>query len=445
MINFLKDKRFLKTLAYLAIPIMLNELINSAVNMLDTFMIGTLGDGPVAAVGLSNQVFFLFSVLSFGINSGISIFMGQFMGKNEMSNVHRCMGLAFLLTVAAALVFACGAAFFPRQIMSIYSKDDRVIALGCDYLRIVAASYVLTAIVIVFNSALKVTGSTVQPMLTTLLAFCVNFVGNYIFILKLGYGIKGAAISTITARCCEITVQFLAMLIRKHPVLTKPSDYFRFNFKFCLPFVGVGVPVVLNEAMWGFGTTAYNIAYKYSGTVAQAAVQISSTVQNLFVVAGIGIGAACAILLTNCLGAGDKEKALDYSKRCLFFGCILSIIMGCILAVAAPGIVSCFRLDEMAKGYALKMLYIVAVGILFKTINYINVCGILRSGGDTTFCLVMDGFSVWFIGLPMAFLGSVVFKLPIYVTFAMVYLEEVVKMFFGFKRVIGKKWLKTLV
>lgn len=445
MTNFFNDKRFLKTLAYLAIPIMLNELINSAVNMLDTFMIGTLGDGPVAAVGLSNQVFFLFSVLSFGINSGISVFMGQFMGKNEMSNVHRCMGLAFVLTVAAALVFACGAAFFPERIMSIYSKDETVIALGCDYLRIVAISYVLTAIIMVFNSALKVTGSTIQPMLTTLLAFCINFIGNYILILKLGYGIKGAAISTITARCCEIAAQLSAMLLRRHPVLTKPSNYFGLNLKFCLPFVGVGVPVVLNEAMWGFGTTAYNIAYKYSGTVAQAAVQISSTVQNLFVVAGIGVGAACAILLTNCLGAGDREKAWDYSKRCLFSGSLLSVVMGAVLAAAAPAIISCFSLNETAKSYALKMLYIVAVGILFKTINYIIVCGILRSGGDTKFCLLLDGLSVWVIGLPMAVLGSVLLKLPIYITFAMVYMEEVVKMFFGFKRVFSKKWLNTLV
>lgn len=445
MIKFFSDKRFLKTLIYLAIPIMLNELINSAVNMLDTFMIGTLGDGPVAAVGLSNQVFFLFSVLSFGINSGISIFMGQFMGKNDIKSLYKCMGLAFMLTLGVAFVFACGARFFPELIMGIYSKDKAVIALGCDYLRIVAVAYVLTAIVIVFNSALKVTGSTVQPMLTTLLAFCINFIGNYIFILKLGYGIKGAAMSTIIARCCEIVVQFVAMAARKHPVLTKPSDYFSFNLSFCKPFVGVVVPVILNEAMWGFGTTAYNIAYKYSGTVAQAAVQISSTVQNLFVVAGIGIGAACAILLTNCLGAGNSKKAWDYSKRCLFFGSLLSIIMGGILALCAPSIVSLFRLDPVAKGYALKMLYIVSIGLLFKTLNYINVCGILRSGGDTKFCLLMDGLSVWFIGLPMAFLGSAILHLPIYITFAMVYMEEVIKLLFGFKRVFSKKWLKTLV
>ena len=141
MNKFFSDRQFIKNLAYLAIPIILNELLNSAVNMLDTFMVGTLGDAPVAAVGLGNQVFFLFTVVAFGINSGTAIFMGQYMGKNDLPNVHRSMGLAFILTFLTACIFAVAATVFPESIMRIYSKDSQVIEMGVGYLRTVAVAY----------------------------------------------------------------------------------------------------------------------------------------------------------------------------------------------------------------------------------------------------------------------------------------------------------------
>ncbi len=445
MTNYFSDRRFIKNLAILAVPIILNELLNSAVNMLDTFMVGTLGDAPVAAVGLGNQVFFLFTLIAFGINSGTAIFMGQYMGKNEMENVHRTMGLALILTFSASALFAAMAFFFPEYIMNIYSKDKEVVALGCDYLKTIAGSYMITAIIISFNSALKVTGNTLQPMLTTLIAFLVNFAANYIFIFIMDMGVKGAALGTVVARSVEIAVQFTFMVIFKRAVLTSPKNYFRLSLDFCKPFIPVTLPVICNEALWALGTTAYNVAYKFSGTVAQAAIQIASTVQSLFLVASLGIGSACAIILSNTLGAGDKEKALDYSKKCVFFGMLVSIITGVVLAFASPLIVNMFKVDELAREYAYKMLLIVSVGIPVKTLSYITICGILRSGGDTRFCLVLDSCSVWLIGLPMAFLGSAVLHLPIYITFAMVYIEEVIKVFISTKRVASNKWLRTLV
>jgi Na+-driven multidrug efflux pump len=119
--------------------------------------------------------------------------------------------------------------------------------------------------------------------------------------------------------------------------------------------------------------------------------------------------------------------------------------MGCILALTAPFIVSIFRVDALAKDYAYKMLLIVSGGVIIKTLAYITICGILRSGGDTKFCLILESCSVWLIGLPLAFLGSAILSLPIYITFAMVYTEEIVKTIIAFKRVSARKWLRTLV
>ena len=141
------------------------------------------------------------------------------------------------------------------------------------------------------------------------------------------------------------------------------------------------MPVFLNEFFWALGTTTYNVAYKYSGTVAQAAVQVASSVQNLFVVAGFGVGAASGIVLSNALGAGDRDRAIDYAKKSKVITNIFSITSGVILALFAHLIVGLFDINEEGRKYALYMLYIVAVGIVIKNINYNNIVGILRSGG----------------------------------------------------------------
>lgn len=441
-----KDKYFMKRLAMLAVPIMLNDILNSSVNLLDTFMIGKLGEAPVAAVGLANQIFFLFIVLNFGINSGSAIFMGQFYGKGDKTGIHKCMGITAVLTVMLAFLFECAAILAPEVLMGIYSKDPRVVELGGVYLRVVAYSYMLSGITVLINAALKATGQVVQPMATTFISLLCNFIFNWIFIYTLDMGVRGAAFATLTARTIELSATILWSIAAKRVVMTVPKNYFRYiDAAFVKSFFRVVTPVILNELMWALGTTIYNVAYKYSGTVAQAAVQISTTVQNEFMVAGTAIGTACGIMIANALGSDDKKRAIDYSRKSMVMCLIFSAFAAVCLALAAPYIVGFFDVTEQARKYAYYMMLIISVGILIKTLNFVTIVGILRNGGDTKFCLIADAATVWFVGVPLAFLGSAVLGLPIYVTFAMVYMEEVVKLFLTVPRVLMNKWVNTLV
>lgn len=442
---FTQDKTFFKILSYLAIPIILQELLNSSVNMMDTFMVGRLGVSEVAAVGLANQIFFLFTLLVFGVTSGASIFMGQYWGKNDTKSIHKVMGISFVLSLFAASIFCFSAIFIPDVLMSIYSKDKSVIVLGAKYLRVVGVSYFLSAIIVSINTSLRVTGLTKFPMITTFISLISNIVFNYIFIFKLEMGVVGAALGTTVARSIEIIIQIILINVFKTPVVTRIKNYFTADKAFIKEFLVITTPVILNEFIWALGTSIYNIAYKYSGTEAQAAVQISSTVQNLFMVVGMGIGAACGIMLSNALGAGDTKKAIRYSRKCLILAVVLSIIMGAGLIVASPLIVSIFDVKEIVKVYANKILFVISVGMVLKTFNYTSIVGILRSGGDTKFCLYLDFSSVWFIGVPFAFLGSAILSLPIYITVALVYLEEVCKFIVSFKRVLSNKWAKSII
>lgn len=440
-----ENKIFYKRLLFIALPIILQELLNSSVNMMDTFMIGKLGEAPVAAVGLANQVFFLFNLINFGINSGAAIFMGQYWGKGDIKSIHKVMGIGYLLSFISFLIFFFAVNFIPETVMKIYSKDDAVIALGVEYLKAIGISYFMLTLTLTFNNALKVIGKTYFPMITTFISLISNVIFNYIFIFVLDLGVVGAAYGTVCARLIELLFIFGFIIKFKMPVLTKIKDYFSFNFSFFKGFMAISIHVILNEFMWALGTTTYNIAYKYSGTDAQAAVQIVSTIQNLFVVAGMGVGAGCGIMIANTLGARNYERAIKYSRKCLFSSVFIGVIMGILLFTSSNFIISMFDVSDAVKYECKLMLYIVCIGISVKNFNYAAIIGVLRSGGDTKFCLFADFSSVWFIGIPMAFLGSYFLHLPIYITFAMVYMEEVAKIFICLPRVLKNKWARTVI
>lgn len=444
-INVFKDKVFLRNLIVLIIPIILQGLLNSSINLIDSFMVGRLGEVAITAVGIANQIFFVFNITLFGINSGASVFIGQYFGKNDINGIHKSMGISVILGLLNALIFFLAVQIAPKALMSLYSNDDAVILEATKYLRIIGGSYFITAIASTLNETLKSTRKTSLPMITTFIALITNAILNYIFMFKLDLGVVGAALATFIARCVELLAQIILIGFKKLPIIVRPRAYINFNAKFIKGYFVICAPVILNEIFWSLGVSICNMAYRFSGTDAQSAIQISSTVQNLFAVMGIAVGNGCGILLANSLGSGDIKRAIDYSKKCIQIAIIIGIIMGVCLIITAPIIISMFNVKDIVKDYTYKMLFIVSIGIVIKVYNYTTIVGILRNGGDTVYTAILEFCTVWFIAIPMAFIGAYFLKLPIYVTFGLVYLEEFVKMFLSQNRVKKNKWAKSLV
>ena len=445
MREFFSDKTFFKNLFLLIIPIMFQEILNSSVNLVDNFMIGQLGEVAITSVGLANQIFFVFNLILFGINSGASVFVGQFFGKGDFKGIHKIMGLGTILSLLNAFIFVCAIVFAPQFLMSLYSKDSAVISEGVKYLQIVCPAYFLIAFNMSNNAALKAIRKTHIPMITTFIALMSNIFLNYIFIFKLGYGVQGAAIATLCSRAIELMSQILIILIKKYEIVTQIKNYFTFDKDFIKSYFKICTPIILNEIFWSLGVTICNMAYKFSGTDAQSAIQITSTIQSLFIVMGVAVGAGCGILLSNILGFGDIEKAKKYSKKCIIMTIFLSSIMSVILLILSPFIINLFNVKDLVKNYTHNLLLVVSLGMIFKTYNYTTIVGILRSGGDTMYTAILDFATVWLIAIPMAFLGAYFLNLPIYITYAMVYFEEVIKCFFSTKRVNQYRWAKSLV
>lgn len=440
-----EDKKIYKTTIIMALPIIFQELINSSVNLLDTFMVGSLGLNSVTAVGSANQIFFLFALLVFGISSGSSAFMGQYWGNNEKHNLHKTMGICLVFSLIIATAFFIPSQLFGKALIDIYSDNENVIELGAKYLKISSISFFLTAIIVTINTSLKSTGQTKLPMFTTLIALTTNAILNYIFIYTLKKGVEGAAIATLIARMLEVSVQIFLIKKMRMPVYTKFKNYFSFTLEFVKKYIKIVWSVFANEALWALGTTSYFIAYSKVSNEAVGAIQISSSVQQMFMVVGMGVGSASGIIIANLLGSGERDKAIDVAKKATHLSVILSILMSIVLLLTAPLIVRNFDVPDVVKNYTYSIFYIISVGMVVKTYNFTAIVGILRNGGDTLFCLLIDFVSVWFVGVPLAFISAVYLKLPIYFVFGFVYSEELVKFLFCYFRIKSNKWANRII
>ncbi len=439
------DKKFYKRLAVLALPIIAQELVNSSVNILDSFMVGTLGLSSINGVGFANQIFFLFTLVLFGMNGGGSMFMGQYWGRNDVKSIHKVMGVSASSAMVVALLFFAGAMFIPEFLIGLYSNEADVIAEGVIYLRIVSFSYFCTAFSTGVNASLRSIGQTKIPMFTTMIALGCNALFNYLCIFVFKWGVAGAALATVTARVIELIAQIVIVRVHRIPIGTKLRNYFSFDQAFVKNFFKFVSPIIINEFVWALGTTIYNIAYKGVGNEAQGAVQISGAIQNLFMVFGMAVGTACGIMMTNALGANEFEYAKRGGRKCMLIGVGLAAIMGGMLIVCSPLILGVYDVADHVKEMARMNLVVIAGAMLFKTYNYTTICGILRSGGDTKFCLIMDIGGVWLVGVPLAFIGSYLLDVPIYVVVAMVHLEEVFKFIISTRRVFSNVWVRNIV
>lgn len=444
-----QDKVFLRKIIAITIPIALQNFLNTTLNFIDTLMIGTLGETTIAAVGLANKVFFVFSLLLFGICSGSGVLTAQYWGKRETKNIRRVLGISLILALLSSLLFTFPSILLPNRVMGILTNSSEAIRIGAVYLAIVAISYPFTAVTNAYVTLLRGVNQVFIPVIISTIAILTNVVLNYILIFgKFGFpelGVAGAAIATLIARIVETSSLLIIIYAKKGPAAAGIREMLDFNRNFMGKFFHTVSPVILNEFMWGLGVTMYALVYGRMGDASMAAVTVSQTVEQIMQVIFISISGATAVILGNELGANQLEDADNHAKNFIFIQISLSIVVGILFFFIRDPIISLFYVSNEVTGYIRLCFLVYILYMPFKMFNTMNVVGILRSGGDTRAALFIDVSGVWFMGIPMAVLGGLILHLPIYIVYAMVFIEEVYKFILGIIRYRKKKWLRNII
>ena len=309
-------------------------------------------------------------------------------------------------------------------------------------------SYPFTAVTNTYVAMLRAVGQVKAPVMVSCMTILVNITLNYVLIFghfgAPAMGVVGAAIATLAARVLECLVVLAITYGSRSPIAGRFRELFGYSSAFIRQFLATASPVIANEFMWGLGTTMYSLAYGRMGDNAVAAITIATTIQDIVVVLFQGLSAATAVILGNEMGAGKLKRAEKYAKN-FFLLQFLVTVAGMAFCYAIRGnVISLYSISPQVARDVNLCLIVFILYMPFKMFNYVNIVGVLRSGGDTKVCLFIDTSGVWAIGVPMAFWGGLYLKQAIYVVYAMVMAEEAYKAVIGYVRYRQKKWLRNL-
>jgi putative MATE family efflux protein len=447
-LDFYRDPEYVLEVRRIAIPIMIQQLMFSGLNMLGVVFVGQKGDASVAAVGLAGQIAFLLNLVHFGIISGAAMFTAQFWGRRDIPNLRRVLGLCLMLAFSASLIFFALAQLLPTEILRIYSKDPEVIELGAAYIRLFSWTFLFFGVTFSYALVMRSTGNVKIPTTISVGALLLSTFLSYSLIFgKFGLpelGIQGAALAAVIARALECVTLLAVIYWTKSQVAASLRELTDFNAAFIGRVIRPMLPVILNELLWSLGITSYNIIYGRMGTASYAAINIVSTIEQVAFVLFIGISNATSVLVGNNIGAGREDRAYTYAGRSLGLGIVGGILMGVILQLVKEPVLSLYNVSPEVIRNAGYLLNVVSLFLWIRVNNMTMVVGILRAGGDTRFSLFLDGIIIWLVGVPMAYIGATVLDFPVYFVYLCAMSEEATKWVLGINRYFSRKWINNL-
>ena len=455
--KFIGNKAFYKAVLAIVIPVVIQNGVSQFVSVLDNLMVGRLGTEEMSGVAIANQLIFVFNLTIFGGLSGASIFGAQFAGKKDTDGVRHVLRFKLLICagVCAAALLILG--FFHRPLLDLFLHESgaegdlsATLDYGSEYVLILLIGLVPSALSMCYAFSLRETGETFVPMVGSGSAVLVNLLFNYLLIFgKLGFpalGVRGAAIATVVSRFAELLI--IAVYAHTHtkrfPFFSGVYRSFRVPGSLAREIVKKGTPLLLNEAFWSLGMTTMMQCYSTRGISAVAALNISSTVSNLFNIVFMSIGSSIGIIVGNLLGANKLEEAKDTDRKIIALSVGSCLFFGAALAVTAPFIPQLYNTGDEVKSLATQFLWICAGMMPFHA--YTHACYFtLRSGGQTKITMLFDSCFVWAICIPVAYTLSRFTATPIVPLYLVCSALELVKCVVGFFLVKSGRWIVNIV
>ena len=441
----------------IAVPVMVQSGITQFVSLLDNLMVGRIGTEEFGGVAIANQLIFVFNLCIFGGLSGAGIFSAQFSGKNDVDGMRHVLRFKLYFVIAASVLGILILHFFGSPLISLFLHEGseegdlvKTLNFGLDYLKIMLIGLPMYAVSQCYASSLKETGETFIPMIGSGTAVLVNLAFNYILIFgKFGFpvmGVKGAAIATVLSRVVELAI--IAIWAHTHTkrfgFFSKLYSSFRVPKALTFDIIKKGSPLMFNELLWSMGMSTLTACYSMRGLATVNALNISSTVSNLFNVVFMAIGSSIAIIVGNLLGAGKFEEARDTDRKIITMSVLGCFIFGSLLAVSAKYIPNLYETTDEVKSLATSFLLICAVSMPFNAFTH-GCYFTLRSGGQTKITMAFDSCFVWVICIPLAYCLANFTSIPIIPIFIICTATELIKCVIGYFFVKSDRWVKNIV
>ena len=443
-----RDKRFYRLLFSIALPIAVQNLITFMVSMVDTLMVGALGEIQLSAVSIANNLFFVLTILMFGLAGGSNIMISQYWGKGNVKTIHKILAIMYRVCLLITGIFIFIAVFLPKYFMGIFTTDKAVIEFGASYLRIVCIGYLFYSITNCTIMMLRSVKTVSISIIVYTASLVVNSILNWILIFgNLGapeLGIRGAAIATVCARITEFSIVLVFMFIYERKIGLKIEHLLKLDKEILKDYVGLCTPVLCNELLWAIGASMISVIVGRMGTEVVAANSINGVAHQFVTVFIFGMSNATAVIIGNTIGEGKKEKAKEYAYSIGVFSVVMGCISGLMILLIKPFVVNFYNVSYSTKLIAMEIMTVTSGIIVFQSLASNFMMGVLRGGGDAKFVLINDLIFMWLVAIPGGFFVAFVLELPVALVFLVIKCDEILKSLTSVYRVISGKWVNDV-
>ena len=440
-------RHMISRLVKLALPVAIQSSLVAILALADVLMVSGFGKEATAAVGIASKWHFVAIMIMAGLSTANGILVSQYWGREDANSAKTVtvqairMGIWIIIPVTAIITV------LSPLIMQLQTSDVEVISLGSDYLWYGFPVLVLTHVIIVIESSMRSTNDAMTPLLMGSITVVLNIALNF-WLIKGGFGIEpmgvaGAALATTISRLVQVVMMLSYIRTTQHWLIT--SQIIDDCEKLILSFKKLAIPTTSNALLWAMGTLTYQMIFGQMGTTELAVFSMLGPFESLCYSLFFGIAVACSVLTGQSLGREDFSQAISMSRFFLKLVFCIGVCLGVALLLCREWLIAGLNLDSTEfYPLALPAISILCAAVWLRMLNLIIINGILRAGGDTSFCLKMDFIAMWLVGVPITAYGAFIAEWSFTWVYLLLISEEIVKFSLCFHRYMQLKWVNNL-
>lgn len=416
MSNRKKFLPLLPVIVSMAWPTVLEQLMQTAVQYIDTAMVGSLGRQATAAVGATSTVSWLVGSTVSAISVGFLAYISQAMGAGQCDNAKKASGQAVTAVIIVGVLFTALTTSLSGVIPVWMQVDESIREMASRYFLILYSPMLFRTASIIFGTVLRSVGDTKSPMIAGIFVNVINVVLNFFLIYPTrtvslfgseiilyggGWGINGAAAASAAAYTVGGII--ITVTLWRHNDISPKGQKLRPDPAILRPCLRVALPNMFQRFATSLGYVAFASMINSLGETATAAHTIANTVESAFYIPGYGMQTAAATLSGNACGAKDKERLSGLAKTAIPFVVLLMILSGGLLFLFAPRLMSLFSADGEVIALGTTVLRMVAVSEPFYGVPIV-IEGIMQGAGKTVTPFIFNVLGMWCVRIVGTFI-----------------------------------------
>ena len=440
----MSDKSFIQKVLSISIPVALQSMLQSSFSMVDQIMVGQLGENSVAAVEIAGKPGFIYTFVIGAIGTITGIMISQYIGNHNREAEEKSICVNFLAMLITGLAFFLVLGFLRDEFAGMFTTEAQVIKESSGYLGIICWTFIPLGICNILGTALRCRDRSTWPLYIGIFSAQLNTALNYCLIFgNFGaprLGVEGAAYASVISQAAAAFLFVLCFF----------RAYGRIYFSIRLGKAGYSqyflmlLPIVLNEFFWSVGQSVNTYVYGHLGTNELAGMSLTGAVQGLTMGALGGLSQAAGILIGKRLGSNEYDEAYRESVKLCALGLTGSILFSLLLVLAREPYVQLFNVSDNVRRIGADILVAFAILTPVKVQNMILGGGIIRSGGKTKYVMLIDMMGTWLIGVPLALISGLYFRLPVVWVYFILSQEELARFIVSVIMFRSRKWMHTL-